>query len=48
MWMIIILGALMSLGLIYLFRLEDARLHLSGGLSAFRFPRACFSHDRAQ
>ncbi len=28
MWMIIILGALMSLGLVYLFRLEDARLHL--------------------
>ena len=28
MWMIIILGALMSMCLIYLFRLEDARLHL--------------------
>jgi len=28
MWMIIILGALMSMCLVYLFRLEDARLHL--------------------
>ena len=28
MWVIIILGALMSMCLIYLFRLEDARLHL--------------------
>lgn len=28
MWMIIILGAVMSLCLVYLFRLEDARLHL--------------------
>ena len=28
MWMIIILGALMSMCLIYLFRLQDARLHL--------------------
>lgn len=29
MWMIIILGALMSMCLIYLFRLQDARLHLA-------------------
>ena len=28
MWMIIILGAMMSMCLIYLFRLQDARLHL--------------------
>ena len=28
MWVIIILGALMSMCLVYLFRLEDARLHL--------------------
>lgn len=28
MWMIIVLGAVMSLCLVYLFRLEDARLHL--------------------
>jgi hypothetical protein len=28
MWMIIVLGALMSMCLVYLFRLEDARLHL--------------------
>lgn len=28
MWMIIVLGALMSLCLVYLFRLEDAKLHL--------------------
>ncbi|MGH6622446.1 MAG: hypothetical protein ACREBN_00665 [Burkholderiaceae bacterium] len=28
MWMIIVLGALMSMCLVYLFRLEDSRLHL--------------------
>jgi hypothetical protein len=28
MWVIIILGALMSMCLVYLFRLEDSRLHL--------------------
>lgn len=37
MWMIIILGALMSLSLVYLFKLEDGRLHLLvvGLLSGF-------------
>ena len=37
MWMIIILGALMSMCLVYLFKLQDARLHLTvvGLLSGF-------------
>lgn len=37
MWMIIILGALMSMSLVYLFRLEDAKLHrlVVGLLSSF-------------
>lgn len=37
MWMIIVVGALMSMCLVYLFRLEDARLHLLvvGLLSGF-------------
>jgi hypothetical protein len=37
MWVIIILGALMSMSLVYLFRLEDAKLHrlVVGLLSSF-------------
>ena len=39
--MIIILGAMMSMCLIYLFRLQDARLQLVG-VFAFRFPWVVF------
>jgi hypothetical protein len=47
MWMIIILGALMSMCLVSV-QTRGRETAPFGGLSAFRLPRPCFSHARAQ